>query len=257
MTPHESLTRRRALAVLGGGALAGVLGACGDDDAAPSSASTSPSTTEGAAGATSAIPEETAGPFPGDGSNGPNVLTEDGVVRQDITSSFGSSSGSADGVPLAIELKVVSAASGAPVSGTAVYAWHCDREGRYSLYSQGVEDQNYLRGVQEAAGDGTLRFDSIFPGAYPGRWPHVHFEVYLTLVDATSGALPAATSQLAFPQDVCEEVYATAGYEASARSLSQTSLTSDLVFADGVDQQLATMTGDATAGYVARLTVPI
>ena len=35
------------------------------------------------------IPEETAGPFPGDGSNGPNVLTESGVVRSDITASFG------------------------------------------------------------------------------------------------------------------------------------------------------------------------
>ena len=35
------------------------------------------------------IPEETAGPYPGDGSNGPDVLAESGVVRSDITSSFG------------------------------------------------------------------------------------------------------------------------------------------------------------------------
>ena len=32
------------------------------------------------------IPEETAGPYPGDGSNGVNVLTETGIVRSDITS---------------------------------------------------------------------------------------------------------------------------------------------------------------------------
>ncbi len=37
------------------------------------------------------LPEETAGPYPGDGSNGANVLTESGIVRSDITSSFGSS----------------------------------------------------------------------------------------------------------------------------------------------------------------------
>lgn len=37
------------------------------------------------------IPDETAGPYPGDGSNGPNVLAESGIVRSDITSSFGSS----------------------------------------------------------------------------------------------------------------------------------------------------------------------
>ena len=34
------------------------------------------------------IPEETAGPFPGDGSNGPDVLTESGVVRSDITTTL-------------------------------------------------------------------------------------------------------------------------------------------------------------------------
>ena len=33
------------------------------------------------------IPEETAGPYPGDGSNGVNVLSESGIVRSDITTS--------------------------------------------------------------------------------------------------------------------------------------------------------------------------
>ena len=42
------------------------------------------------------IPEETAGPYPGDGSNGPNVLAESGVVRSDITTSFGDASGVAE-----------------------------------------------------------------------------------------------------------------------------------------------------------------
>ena len=45
------------------------------------------------------IPEETAGPYPGDGSNGPDVLTQDGVVRADIRSSFGGATGTASGVP--------------------------------------------------------------------------------------------------------------------------------------------------------------
>lgn len=48
---------------------------------------------------TGAIPEETAGPYPGDGTDGPNVLTESGVVRSDIRSSFGSLTGTAQGVP--------------------------------------------------------------------------------------------------------------------------------------------------------------
>ena len=50
------------------------------------------------------IPEETAGPFPGDGSNGPDVLSQSGVVRKDIRSSFGSSTTVAEGVPLTIQL---------------------------------------------------------------------------------------------------------------------------------------------------------
>jgi hypothetical protein len=46
---------------------------------------------------------ETAGPYPGDGSNGPNVLVESGIVRSDIRPSFGSYSGSAAGVPMTID----------------------------------------------------------------------------------------------------------------------------------------------------------
>ena len=66
---------------------------------------------------------------------------------------------------------MLDASSGAPLEGAAVYLWHCDRDGGYSLYSDGVTDQNYLRGVQAAGSDGTLRFTSIFPGAYPGVGP--------------------------------------------------------------------------------------
>ena len=125
------------------------------------------------------IPEETAGPFPGDGSNGPDVLAEADVVRSDIRTSIGSASGAADGVPLTIELTITDTATGCtPLADAAVYLWHCDREGSYSMYSDGAEDENYLRGVQVTDADGRLSFTSIFPACYSGRWPHAHFEVY-------------------------------------------------------------------------------
>ena len=157
------------------------------------------------------------------------------------------------------------------LTGAAVYVWHCDREGRYSMYSEGAENENYLRGVQESDADGKLTFLSIFPACYTGRWPHIHFEVYSSVDDATGGGSPIATSQLAFPEDVCNEVYATEGYETSVQTLSQVSLDSDMVFSDSVDQQLATvtlaaeaadassttLTGDAATGYVATLTVAV
>jgi protocatechuate 3,4-dioxygenase beta subunit len=273
MTPDTDtlpsfLGRRRALKMLGIAGVATLVG-CGTD-AVSSSGSTSTSASAGAgagagAGAPTSgtstdgeIPDERAGPYPGDGSNGPDVLTEDGVVRSDIRSSFGSSSTTAEGAPLTLTLTVTDAASGEPLPGAAVYLWHCDREGRYSLYTQGIEDENYLRGVQEAADDGMVTFTSIFPAAYDGRWPHIHFEVYESLEAATGGGTLLKTSQLAFPEDVCDAVYATDGYEQSVTNLERTSLETDMVFADDqAEHQLATVTGDVRSGYAATLAVPV
>ena len=205
------------------------------------------------------IPEETAGPFPGDGSNGPNVLTDSEAVRSDITASFGSSSTVAQGVPLTVTLAITDLANGCTAfSGAAVYIWHCDRDGLYSMYSPGVTDENYLRGVQEAGADGTVTFQTIFPGAYQGRWPHIHFEVYASLADATSGGAPMATSQIALPPETCDLVFATAGYETSVRNHAATSLESDNVFGeDGGVDQIPTVSGDPATGITALLTVAV
>jgi protocatechuate 3,4-dioxygenase beta subunit len=225
---------------------------------ASSTAATSAAATSGtSSGDVEVIPEETAGPFPADGSNGPNVLTESGVVRSDIRSSFGSSSGRADGVPTTIAFTVVDAAGGSPLAGAAVYAWHCDREGRYSIYSDGAQDQNYLRGVQETGGDGTATFTTIYPACYDGRWPHVHFEVYQSLADATSSGSPIATSQIALPEDVSSAVYATDGYEQSVSNLSRVSLESDMVFSDGAELETPAVTGSVDEGYAVALTVGV
>lgn len=241
---HRGVGRRRLLGILAG---AGALALAGCAAAVTGSGSTGT--------AAGAIPEETAGPFPGDGTNGPNVLTESGVVRSDIRTSFGSLRGTADGVPLTLTLTVVDAAGGAPLPGAAVYLWHCDRDGAYSLYD--VADRNYLRGVQVADASGVVSFTSVFPAAYPGRWPHAHFEVYPDLAAATSGDNAVVTSQLALPEDACSAVYATDGYSSSVRNLAQTSLDSDMVFRDGYDSQLASVTGDVTAGMAASLTVGV
>ncbi len=214
---------------------------------------------DGSGGPCDEIPDETEGPYPGDGTNGPNVLTESGIVRSDIRSSFGALSGTAAGVPLTLELMLVDAgdATCAALSGLAVYAWHCTKDGGYSLYSSGVTDQNFLRGVQESDADGVVRFTTIFPGCYDGRWPHVHFEVFAGLSAATSGDAALKTSQLAFPEDACSDAYAASGYESSVSNLSRVSLDSDGIFRDGYDNQLATVTGDASSGFVASLVVSV
>jgi protocatechuate 3,4-dioxygenase beta subunit len=256
----RTLSRRRALTLFAGVGLATLVGCAPDEDAPATGSTAAPSTPTGSATSANCeeIPEETTGPYPGDGSNGPNVLTESGIVRSDIRSSFGSSSGTADGVPLTVTLSLLDQANGcAALSGAAVYLWHCDREGRYSLYSDGVTDQNYLRGVQEADADGQVTFTTIFPACYSGRWPHIHFEVYPSLAEATSAGNVMATSQLALPEDVCDLVYATDGYEQSVDNKARTSLDSDMVFSDGVDQQLADVNGDVDSGYTATLALAV
>jgi protocatechuate 3,4-dioxygenase beta subunit len=143
------------------------------------------------------------------------VLDDSGIVRSDIRSSFGSSTTTAEGVPLEIRLTVRDAATGDAATGAGVYLWQCDRDGNYSLYSQAAANVNHLRGAQEADANGTVTFQSIFPACYSGRWPHIHFEVYETLSDATSSGPIVKTSQIALPKEACEAVYATSGYEQS------------------------------------------
>jgi protocatechuate 3,4-dioxygenase beta subunit len=259
----QTLDRRRVLKVLGFGGVSATLFTIAG--CVPSGGSSS--ATAGATAAASAsvadtscaiIPEETAGPYPGDGSNGPNVLSESGVVRSDIRSSFGSSTTVAEGIPLTIQLTIEDGTDCVGLAGAAVYLWHCNREGEYSLYSSSISNENYLRGVQEADDNGLVTFTSVFPACYSGRWPHIHFEVYPSLELATNEANKIATSQIALPKDACDAVYATDGYSQSVSNLTQVSLTSDNVFGnDGGVQQLGTVTGSVTDGYTVALTVPV
>ena len=239
------VTRRQALRMLGLGTAALGLAACGNGSSSGS--------------ASAEIPDETEGPYPGDGSNGPDVLERTGVVRRDIRSSFGQATGTADGVPMTLEMEIKDLANGgAPFVGVAVYVWHCDREGRYSLYSDGVTEENYLRGVQITDSDGKVSFDSVFPACYSGRWPHVHFEVFPDQASIADDSTIIATSQLALPQDASEAVYAQRGYETSVQNMAEVSLDDDHEFGDdGGGRQLATATGDVRTGYTVVLSVGV
>jgi protocatechuate 3,4-dioxygenase beta subunit len=267
------LSRRSMLKAIGlGGLGAGLLAACGPgaSTAAPGGTSAASASTSSAGGSGTAagsaatadctvIPEETAGPFPGDGSNGPDVLSQSGVVRADIRSSFGTSTTTAQGVPLTIRFALLDLAKGcAPLANAAVYAWHCDRDGNYSMYSQAVTGENYLRGVQAAGADGVATFTSIFPACYQGRWPHIHFEVYPSLDRATDPANRIATSQIALPEATCKEVYATDGYASSVATLAHVSLTTDMVFGnDGAIHQIGAISGSIADGLTVELPVPV
>lgn len=208
---------------------------------------------------------ETAGPYPADGTNAKagqtvNVLTQEGVIRHDIRPSFGGYSGTAAGVPLTFQMQLVDTKNGcAPLAGYAVYAWHCDATGNYTLYD--LTDQNYLRGVGISDENGIVEFTSIFPGCYNGRWPHVHFEVFATPEDIATGRDSLLISQFAFAEADCTEVYAAKSeiYTNGTRNLGRQSLTRDGIFRDSSAAQMAqrtmAVTGDPEGSYTGTVTI--
>ena len=221
--------RRHALKLMAAGAGLLTLAACGqsssDDPAASgstatstttagSTTSTASSTASSGASSSSAssggsaeetIPEETGGPYPGDGTQRPQRPHRGrrgppGHHHQRRLRVGHRRRRAADHHPdrARRRRRRAAAPAGPCTSGTAT------REGGYSMYSDGITDENYLRGVQEIDANGKVTFTSIFPAAYSGRWPHIHFKVYSSVDDATGGGKAIATSQLALPEDVCD-----------------------------------------------------
>ena len=246
------LSRRSAIKLLGGAGLA-VIAACATGSvvtttAAAAGASTTGDatgttvggatvTTFGGAGSCVLIPEETAGPYPLD-------LSGDEVfVRTDITEGHA-------GVPLALTLALVNASADcAPINGARVDVWHCDADGSYSGYNDAV-GETFCRGIQMSDSNGQVAFQTIYPGWYPGRITHIHFEVFLD-----NGL--AATSQIAFPPEITDAVYAVEPYSAKGPNTSVPTFADDMVFSDGTQYQMAAVTGDPTAGYNASLLVGV
>lgn len=285
------IARRRALKWFAGAGTAALVAGCGGDGSgtettssvsvttagtatatptatATATATPTPTTTATATTTSSAClvdPTDTAGPYPADGTNTAsgstsNALTISGIVRSDIRSSFISTTTVATGVEVKITLTLVNVnASCAPLAGYAVYLWHCDRNGLYSLYS--VAAESYLRGVQVTDANGQVTFTTIFPACYDGRWPHMHFEIFSSVSNAIGGKYSILTSQLAMPAALCATIYAdTATYPSSKTNFARVSLSSDNVFGDNSTAQLAQQTPAfvaAASGYTATALIGI
>ena len=232
--PHFiGLSRRRALGALGSLGAARLLGR--EAQAAEVSE------------ACVLTPSETAGPFPL-----LHVLSEPKFLRADITEGQ-------PGLPLNLSLEVVDVGRKcAPVAGAVVYIWHCSKDGAYSGYEQGAQGdhrgQTWLRGLQLTDGRGRATFRTVYPGWYPGRVTHIHFQVY---IGERPRGRATATSQLVFPDEVTAAVYASPAYAARGQNSTVKRIADDFLFADGYEYQLARIDGDPAAGYVASLKVGI
>ena len=225
---NRKTTRREALAMLGVTGLAVGVG-CGSEDTLTSSSSTPTVTAGGTSGACAVAPTETRGPYPS--------LTD--MVRSDIREGR-------SGLPLVLTLTVVNVNNAcAPVSGAVVDIWQCDALGRYSEYAQPGYDgtgDTFLRGLQTTDASGRVTFTTIFPGWYAGRATHIHVEV-------TVNGQSVKVTQIAFPENVTAAVYGSGVY--ASKGQNPTPNSSDNVFSDSINSELATLSGDTTNGYTA------
>jgi protocatechuate 3,4-dioxygenase beta subunit len=240
MTFKESkrLHRRELLATLGAG-LGAALTACASSPTSPTTTNTG---TPGGTGSSCAItPSETQGPYP----DKTGMLNNQAFFRRDVTEGR-------PGLPVTLTLTIVNVNSNcSPVSNASVEIWQCDASGNYSEYAQPGYDgtgQTFLRGLQTSDANGQVTFTTIYPGWYAGRATHIHVDVF-------RGSSLAKTTQIAFPEDVTRAVYATGVY--AAKGQSPTTNSSDNVFSDGTQNEMAALSGNTTSGYTATLTIGI
>jgi protocatechuate 3,4-dioxygenase beta subunit len=216
-----------------------------ESNAASNSVTTSgdSSSTAASSGTCVTTPEETSGPYPYD------LSMDSAIFRTNITEGK-------TGVPLSLTLTIVNSNNDcSPVENARVDIWHCDKDGYYSEYDVsgylGTEDntgKTFLRGIQLTDASGQVKFTTIYPGWYSGRATHIHVEVFINSV-------LKKTTQLAFPASVTAAVYESNLYEVHGQNT--TSNTEDQVFADSWSEELVTLTGDLTNGYLAVFTVGV
>jgi protocatechuate 3,4-dioxygenase beta subunit len=227
------LTRREVLGLLGTtGAAITAIHCGGESPTSPSTvAETTTATTTGTAAGCAVTPTETIGPYPS--------LVD--LFRSDIREGK-------NGTTLTLKLKVVNANSAcAAVPDANVEIWHVDAAGNYSQYGSQT-GQTYLRGIQTTDANGEVTFTTIYPGWYQGRATHIHVEV-------TIGGVSRKVTQIAFPENINNAVHGSGAY--ASRGTNPLSNRADGIFADSLDSELVTPTGDPTSGYTALFTIGI
>lgn len=190
-------------------------------------------------------PEETAGPYPYD------LSKDSAMFRVDITEGK-------TGIPLGLTITVVNANDNcSPVSNARVDIWHCDKDGYYSEFAEpgylGTQDyrgKTFLRGIQLTDSNGQVKFTTIYPGWYSGRVTHIHAEVFVNNV-------LKKTTQMAFPDDINSTVYKTSLYSSHGQNASVANNAADNIFADSLDDELLTLSGDTTNGFTGTFTISI
>ena len=232
---------RKSVRLMSLGVMTPFLNACAKDNPEPNTTTSSTDCV--------ASPAETAGPYPYDLSAVSKIFRKD--IAEDKT-----------GTPLGLTFSVVNVNNNcAPIENARVDIWHIDKDGYYSEYSEpgylGTQNhvgETFLRGIQVTDAEGKVNFTTIYPGWYSGRIAHIHIEIFVNSVRK-------ATTQMAFPDAVNQEVYNTSLYSAHGQNSSVASNAADMVFGDSatdLEHELCAITpNSATGGYDATLTVRV
>jgi protocatechuate 3,4-dioxygenase beta subunit len=168
------------------------------------------------------------------------------------------------GLPLRLELTVRDATSCAPIPKANVEIWHANAHGTYSGYgSTGAPGPGgggggqaaptnalrFLRGHQVADAHGKVIFDTIYPGWYPGRTPHIHVKVHV-------GGATVHTGQLFFPDSISDSVYRSGAYRAHGQP--DTTDASDMIFhQEGGTSAILALKKRAGGGYIGSLAMNV
>jgi protocatechuate 3,4-dioxygenase beta subunit len=174
-------------------------------------------------------------------TEGPYYLDLD-LVRRDIR-------GGRRGIPLTLRFAVVNANTCRAIRNAAVEIWHADASGAYS----GVAGSGgtWLRGIQRTNARGQVRFETIFPGWYPGRTPHIHMKVFVSGNEIHTG-------QIFFPTAVMRSVYGHGRY--AARGTVSSANTRDAIYRQAGARAVLGMRGKgdgAGDGYNGSLTIGV
>lgn len=175
------------------------------------------------------------------------------------------------GVPLDFTLTLYHLSQGkfAPLAGATVDVWHADALGVYSdedapMNHANTAGQKWLRGYQTSDKNGLVRFQTIFPGWYPGRTTHIHFKVRQR-VAGKANQTKEFTSQLFFDDTLADSLFAKAPYR--VRDAGQSRNASDNIFGERVSDgsragehltlHLKPLKAGASGGYRSSLVVAL
>ena len=179
-------------------------------------------------GACVLIPQETAGPYPLDLSGSSTYFRTD--IRETQA-----------GADHRFRLRILGVGNCLGMLNARVDVWHCNVDGYYSGYTTsahlGTQNNNsarFLRGIQMTDANGEVEFITKFPGWYPGRTCHIHFQVFI-------GSMSQCVSQFAFPSAE-KNALLTSVAPYTTWGADPLDFTTDGIFSDGYTHQVSTLT---------------